>query len=322
MGSIDIETKLYFKNRDRFADLFNFKLYDGRQQIHPENLKPFDSNEVIGLYENQTKHLVQRFRDNVSVCASMQDDHSAYMILGIESQTNIDYAMPVRNMVYDSINYADQIKQAADSYRKKKKEQSERVRLSGTEFLSGFRKEDRLVPVITIVVLFNADQWDGPRSLHDMLSIHDRSLFKYIPDYRINLIAPADLQENEYKKFRTPLGQVLEYIRVSRDKEKLTRLLQEDPRFGRLERDTANLINVITDSNLPYSEDEGEIDMCKAIEDMRADAKAEGRLEGKSEATLAHLKTVMNRLHLSLEEAMDFLEIDPQIRQGYAAKVK
>ena len=53
-----------------------------------------------------------------------------------------------------------------------------------------------------------------------MLSIHDAALLKFIPDYKINLVVPADFQEDEYRKFHTPLGQVLEYIRVSRDKEK------------------------------------------------------------------------------------------------------
>lgn len=63
-----------------------------------------------------------------------------------------------------------------------------------------------------------------------MLSIHDAALLKFIPDYKINLVVPADFQEDEYRKFHTPLGQVLEYIRVSRYKEKLDQLLQKDPR--------------------------------------------------------------------------------------------
>jgi hypothetical protein len=113
MGAIDINTKIYFQNRDHFADLFNFKLYDGRQQIHAADLKPVDSAVVIAPYGNHARQPIQRIRDNVSMWASMQDDHSAYIILGIESQANIHYAMPVRNMVYDSSNYAEQIQTRA-----------------------------------------------------------------------------------------------------------------------------------------------------------------------------------------------------------------
>ena len=171
-----------------------------------------------------------------------------------------------------------------------------------------------------------------------MLSIHDAGLLKYIPDYRINLVAPAELQENEYRKFHTPLGQVIEYIRVSRDKDKLDQLIQKDPRYSRMDRDSANLINAVTNSKLTYPEEGDEIDMCKAIDDMRADAKAEGieegraegravgieegRAEGKTESLVSSIKNVMDSIHVSIEEAMDILKVDPQKRQEYAARVK
>ena len=326
MGKLDIETKTYFQNREHFADLFNFKLYGGRQLIHVADLKPFDSAEVVAAYGNQAKNPRQVFRDNVSIWAAMQDDHSAYIILGIESQANVNYAMPVRNMHYDSSNYAGQIRRKADTYRDKKKPLNEKVKLTGAEYLSGFRKEDRLMPVITIVVLFNADTWDGPRSIHEMLSIHDADLLKFIPDYRINLVAPADFQEDEYRKFHTPLGRVLEYIRVSRDKEKLDQLLQKDSSYRRMDRDSANLINAVTSSKLTYPEEEDEIDMCKAIEDMRSEAEAkgreEGRAEGNTERILTDLKNVMDSINVSIEEAMDILKIDPLKRQDYASRIK
>ena len=148
----------------------------------------------------------------------------------------------------------------------------------------------------------------------------------------------ADFQEDEYRKFHTPLGQVLEYIRVSRDKEKLEQLLQKDPRYSRMERDSANLINIVTNSNLTYPEKGDEINMCKAIEDMRAEAKAkgraegreegraegreEGRAEGNTERILTDLKNVMDSINVSIEEAMEILKIDPLQRQKYAARVK
>ena len=68
------------------------------------------------------------------------------------------------------------------------------------------------------------------------------------------------------------------------------------------------------------------IDMCKAIEDMRADAKAEGRAEGRAEGNteslVSSIKNVMDSIHVSIEEAMDILKIDPQKRQDYAARLK
>ena len=52
--------------------------------------------------------------------------------------------------------------------------------------------------------------------------------------------------------------------------------------------------------------------MCKAIEDMRAEAKAkgraegreEGRAEGNTERILTDLKNVMDSINVSIEEAI------------------
>lgn len=112
------------------------------------------------------------------------------MLLGIENQSNIHYAMPVKNMVYDSLQYATQIQKASASYRKDKSANTSDVKISSAEYLSGFRKEDKLIPIITLVIYFCADPWDAPRSIYDMLSVQDQTLLSYIPDYKINLIAP------------------------------------------------------------------------------------------------------------------------------------
>lgn len=53
---------------------------------------------------------VQRYQDAKKVSVK-RDDHFAYMILGIEAQTHIHYAMPVRNLVYDGLQYAAQVEQ-------------------------------------------------------------------------------------------------------------------------------------------------------------------------------------------------------------------
>jgi predicted transposase YdaD len=86
------------------------------------------------------------------------------------------------------------------------------------------------------------------------------------------------------------------------------------------------LINIVTNSNLTYPEEGDEINMCKAIEDMRAEAKAKGRAEGRAEGNteriLTDLKNVMDSINVSIEEAMEILKIDPLQRQKYAARVK
>ena len=61
-----------------------------------------------------------KYRDNLDYLSAMQDDHVAYLLLGIENQAEIHHAMAVKNMVYDALQYASQVEKAAKSHREKK----------------------------------------------------------------------------------------------------------------------------------------------------------------------------------------------------------
>ena len=74
------------------------------------------------------------------------------------------------------------------------------------EYLTGFYKKDKLLPVITLVVFFSADEWDGPMTLHEMLSVSDKKLLSFVSDYRINLIAPGSMADEEIARFTTSAG--------------------------------------------------------------------------------------------------------------------
>lgn len=75
--------------------------------------------------------------------------------------------MPVRNALYDAINYAAQVEAAAKKHR--------REHDTGTrgEFLSGFKKTDRLIPVINLTIYWNDGAWDAPRCLREMMELPD-----------------------------------------------------------------------------------------------------------------------------------------------------
>ena len=73
---------------------------------------------------------------------------------GIENRFKTHYAMPVKTGLYDFMNYSGQAEEAEKSYRTndEKSDGKDSVPMSKAEFLSGFRKEDRLMPVISLVV--------------------------------------------------------------------------------------------------------------------------------------------------------------------------
>ena len=44
-------------------------------------------------------------------------------------------------------------------------------KLNPNEFLSRMKRTDKFSPVITIVIYYGEEPWDGARSLHEMLNI-------------------------------------------------------------------------------------------------------------------------------------------------------
>ena len=277
MKDKDTYTKNYMANNNVFADAFNFLIYNGKQIIKPENLKPLDTTALSIPFGNDNANVpVQKIRDLLKSAEIKQDENNVYLILGVENQSEIHYAMPVRNMLYDVLEYTRQVESTAKSHKKDKDYKG----ISTGEFLSGFYKNDKLIPVITLVVYFGADKWTAPRSIHDMFDIKDKRVLSFVTDYRINLITPYELDNEKADKLHSNLKEVLLYIKNSDNKEKLRKLVQSDEKFSRLERDAAYVINAFTNSNLKINKNQEVFNMCQAILDIKEEGRQEGRIEG------------------------------------------
>ena len=149
------QCKKYISDNTHFADVFNYLIYDGEPVIDPEDLLPLDTTEIVVPYGNEAREPDQRYRDVLKMWKVMTDGEAIYAVLGSEIQAKVHYAMPVKDMLYDSMHYAKQVEEAKRSYRNQK-ERKKRVRLTGGEFLSGFRKDDKLMPVITLAIYLGA----------------------------------------------------------------------------------------------------------------------------------------------------------------------
>ena len=306
LGKIDTITKEYMKDPVIFADMFNKFLYHGKQVIRPESLIEMDSTEIVVPYgEGKAGVPAQKYRDVLKLM--MTDGNIAYCILGCEDQGAIHYAMPVKNMLYDSMQFARQVTKAAKSHRQEKEHKP-----TSDEFLSGFYKTDRLIPVVTLVIYWGPDRWDGPLTLKEMYAAVDDAVMQYVPDYKINLIAPEQMTDNEIKEFKTSLKEVMLYIKYSKDKNKLLEIAQEDPDFLSMDRQAAEVINTVTNSKLKYPEGKETINMCLAIEEMRMDSKREGEIKGAVETcknfnmTLEKtIQYISDHFDVSLQQAED-----------------
>ena len=285
MGLENVVTKEYMRENEVFADAFNYLIYDGRAVLDPEKLHEMDATELAVLDHLQDngkkKDLsgVEKQRDVLRSAVIKEDDKAAYVILGIENQTDIHYAMPVRNMIYDALQYGRQVTDISAKHRANKGDSKDASR---AEYLSGFYKEDELLPVITMVIHFGADEWDGPLSLHAMMKTKDETILSFVQNYQIHLIDPAKMRQRDLEKLSSSLREVLGYIKYSKDKEQLLKFIDNNPRM-RMEAGAAKVIQAVTNTKIEIPENAEVVDVCKAVEDLMEDSREEGIKKGRKE---------------------------------------
>ncbi len=278
-----------------FADIFNYYIYGGRQVILPEQLTERDSVKIALPYGADGAVVpVQKYRDVQKLYAAMTDGKMEYVLYGAENQAEIHYAMAVKNNLYDAPEYAGQVEEAAKSRRKemkRKKEQGEaladedRKTPNAGEFLSGFWAEDRLIPSITVTIFFGPQEWDGPLSLFDMMDVSDPDVLACMDNYHVRLIALAQMADEEIMKFQSSLREVMLFIKYSKDKENLSRVLAvNERRFREVERRAADVIEVITNSGIKYDEKDEVVNVCQAIQEMKKESERDGELKKAREA--------------------------------------
>ena len=288
MGVIDTEGKRYLFNNDIFADAFNYLVYGGKQVIKADELREIDTTELALPYGNGAKVPVQKYRDILKLWDAKMDDAAIYVILGTELQDKVHYGMPVKDGLYDMLGYSNQIDEIRRSYRNQNGKNdtdgelvidgdSLKIKLTSEEFLSGLRKGDKLIPIITAVVYLGDTPWDGPRSLHDMLDFKNDAIKDFVPDYKINLISPADMDDDEFAKFNTDLGFAMNVIKHQSD--------NADEIIGatnhrKIDRDTAVFLNTAVKLNLEYEEETGGVDMCLAMEKKEKRDEVNGAIKG------------------------------------------
>ncbi len=295
----DTVTKDYVKDAGVFADIFNYYIYGGRQVILPEQLIERDSTKIALPYGADGAAVpVQKFRDVQKLYAAMTDGKMAYVLYGVENQAEIHYAMAVKNNLYDALEYAGQVEEAAKSHRKemkRKREQGETFAEEGMkipnagEFLSGFWAGDRLLPSITVTIFFGSEEWDGPLSLFDMMYVSDPDVLACMDNYHVRLIAPAQMADGEIMKFQSSLREVMLFIKYSKDRENLSRILKaNEKRFREVERRAADVIESITNSGIKYDEKDEVVNVCQAIQEIRKEERQIGELN-KARETAGNL---------------------------------
>lgn len=262
-------------DNERYADLINGVVFGGRQVVHGEDIREMDSQ--TGLWRafpgKKTVKTGKKFRDLIRKVAMGVN----FTVIGVENQDKVHYLMPLRAMLYDAAEYERQ----ASRFRKRVKADRN---ITDAEFLSGFKKTDRLHPCVTLV-LFYGKEWDGSRDLHGILDFTDipQELRGFINQYPMHLLEVRKLQNTEI--FCSDLKQIFDFIRMSEDKKGLKRLVQGDAAYQNMDEDAYDMAVAYTNAAeliavKEFHRKDGKVNMCKALTELIEEGREEGREEG------------------------------------------
>ena len=146
-------------------------------------------------------------------------------------------------------------------------------------------------------------------------------LLPFIPDYKINLIAPAAIQDNDFSKFNTTLKEVLTFIKYSRDADKLEKAVNSDEGFRHLGRNEVDVLNACVNASLTMNKEEEVLDVCQAIQTLNERAAEKAANERQIEVLLQSVKNLMKNLGLSSDQAMNVLGISDSDRSSIASRL-
>jgi len=112
-----------------------------------------------------------------------------------------------------------------------------------------------------------------------MMDVSEKEVLACMDNYHVRLIAPAQMTDDEIMKFQSSLREVMLFIKYSKDKENLNRVLKaNEKRFREVEHRAVEVIEAITNSGIKYDEGEEVVDVCQAIQEIRTESESQGRL--------------------------------------------
>lgn len=289
-----------------FADFINGSIHNGKKVVFPHQLSAngtvYYQKENHKPSDKHTPQYIERQRDTLkTIC-----NNNCYVVIGIEAQDKVSYTMPLRCMEYDVIEYKRQLKELGRNRIEK---------LSGSEFLSGMARDEKLNPVTTIVFYHGEDSYDGCVNLHDMLEFgkENQTFKRLVADYHINLVKAEDLDEN---MFETGLHELIGFLKHRNDKQGLMRFIEQDKeRIQNMDEATLDVVSVMLSipAFITKGEDkmEGEEhNLCKALTEWLADERKAGIEEGQKEgenrfARLTSVLLTANRISDLTKAASD-----------------
>ena len=137
--SADISDKKFFSDDERYADLINGLICQGRPVVRKEDLQDLDTQTGIwndpAIHKSKNRRRV-KLRDLVKKASFGVN----FLVIGIENQQTIDYSLPLRCMTYEAGEYERQAAMIRRAVR------NADIKQNPGEYLYSFSKESHLHP--------------------------------------------------------------------------------------------------------------------------------------------------------------------------------
>ena len=274
----------FFKVKAHFADIINAMLFEGKDVIHADELLLCDSDETIYfVYENRI-NVMERRRD-ILMHATV---NGIPVYIGLEIQSTINYSMPYRLLLYDTMTYHLQYKLIDKDHR-------EHFRPTG----------------VMSTVLYSGDRtWHQPHSLLDRILVPE-PLKGLMNTWKGNIhdIKEIDVELLRNEKVKSLVSAVQTIYRWNKDTSTIKELV--------LSKEVAIVVAVMTNSEELVirieKEEREEVDMCQVLEEFKLESEMRGLerglKQGKIQTIVNQLKSkfgfVSKELIMKIEESSD-----------------
>ena len=314
--SPDTVLKNYWNGNEEFADLFNAVLFGGSQVIKPYELENEDTEASVLLEHRDHTQSIKAVRDNIKIQKKSTVYGVQFVLLGLESQEHIHYAMPLRVMGYDYATYKKQYDSLTRQYKEHKTDMDEH------EFLSRMKKTDRLTPVISVVIYYGEKVWDAATSLYGILNI-PTEMASYVNDYRMLLV---EARQNDLYFHNGSNRDLFNLFKILLDqnnsirdkKEKAIEYTKEHEVSDTILKTVAGAANCKIDFDA--LKQGGGNTMWSVFEETAKEGEARGEVRGKAEGIIDTcsdlglpdediLKRLQVKLNISLQAAQEYLRI-------------
>lgn len=269
----DRSSKLFFSNPEHAREIVGLALR--RLDIEAVSSGISIEDPVVSFLDRDIS--LERLLDKLYKVTLTDGRYNTFCLIGLENQSYYDAHMLIRAGITSLLVY---------------------------DWKLSLNQE--LKPNFIVVLNMSDSKWKGPLSLEDYFSEDDLKFFgPLFVNVRMVVIDPFEMDDKEIEGLKTDLELVLKVIKKKADKEAFCDYIKSDDRFKNLDEVTAKLIAELINIKI----EDGGTNVCKALDDLVKDSKAEGEAIGR-ENELFELRReglltkdyAAKRLGLSVEE--------------------